>query len=78
MNRHRRELAIRRAIMAHPRDRKPDEAMRRAQVKNPLYSRALDRTAVNDGNQGKTQQGMSINHAGGMALPYSTLGPGIP
>jgi hypothetical protein len=37
-------------------------------IKNPLYSRALDASGVNDGNQGKTQNGTSILQTGHAAF----------
>jgi hypothetical protein len=63
--RRQRELAhqcmVHEAILKHARDRKPTHADQRAVRRNPLYSRALDHSGINDGAIGKTQQGIPAN-----------------
>src|SRR5262245_29984031 len=51
------------------------------QIKNPLYSRALDASGVNDGHQGKTLNGVGIPQTGHMfsgAYTYPSMGTGNP
>ena len=61
----------RRAALKEPRAKSAQK------IKNPLYSRALDASGVNDGNQGKTLNGTSIPQNGDTfsgAYTYPSLG----
>jgi hypothetical protein len=60
---------------------KEPKAKSAQRIKNPLYSRALDASGVNDGNQGKTLNGVGIPQNGQTfsgAYTYPGMGIGNP
>ena len=60
---------------------KEPQAKSAQRIKNPLYSRALDASGANDGNQGKTLNGVGIpqtGHTFGGAYDYPNSGSGTP
>jgi hypothetical protein len=75
----RRDPRRHKAALAH--HRRLTERDRRATDRNPLYSKALDHTGANDGNQGKTQNGTGVpqtGHAFAGAYDYPNQGSGTP
>ena len=80
--RHKAALAHRHKLLAAMKnDRRLSERDRRAMDRNPLYSKALDASGANDGNQGKTQNGTGIQQTGHTfsgAYDYPNQGTGQP
>jgi hypothetical protein len=76
-----RKDPVHRGLGGRKRWAKGPRARSAQKIRNPLYSRALDASGVNDGNQGKTLNGVGIPQTGNTfsgAYTYPGMGTGQP